>query len=232
MAKRKVTEPEFVENLLRQLGSDNAAARLERYSTYTGAHFESFGDHSRPNEITSDDILAVTMLSMTVGPGRKENARGNVPKGITPRRILAVVDRSHEISGLLSRLTAAPALGETTDDQFRDLFGKGEQGSPEGPVRRLFTLLADDIGFGAVAAHKLIARKRPHLVPVGDSRTEEALGTPDSWWSAWRTAMRDNRVSAALAAVRNKPGAEGHSDLRLADIIVWMEKEPENGNGQ
>ncbi|MFJ1709305.1 DUF6308 family protein [Kitasatospora sp. NPDC088346] len=78
---------------------------------------------------------------------------------------------------------------------------------------------------GGVTAGKLLARKRPRLLPVYDRVVRCAVGRPASFWLSLRDALAadgralhrhllDLRTAAAL------PGTV--SALRVCDIVVWM----------
>jgi Family of unknown function (DUF6308) len=79
---------------------------------------------------------------------------------------------------------------------------------------------------GPVAAGKLLARKRPHLVPVYDSYIERVLGrtrTHGTWWrDLWCRLNRDAALVSELKAVRKRAGAGHLSLLRTFDIMCWM----------
>lgn len=74
-----------------------------------------------------------------------------------------------------------------------------------------------DNQLGRVAAGKLLARKRPHLIPVYDSRVEMVL--------------KDQDLVSELGSVRARAGADHLSLLRTFDIMCWMFGEP-GGPGQ
>jgi hypothetical protein len=81
-----------------------------------------------------------------------------------------------------------------------------------------------------VIAGKLLAAKRPHLVPIYDQYVARALRpSPEEYWSSWQEAVRDEEVIAALVVLRASLRQAGYgesqdllSDLRLLDIVVWM----------
>jgi hypothetical protein len=102
-----------------------------------------------------------------------------------------------------------------------------------GPAWELWQLLhdikprpQDRNRLGPVAAGKLLARKRPHLIPVYDSHVKKVLGRPrndQTWWRDLRCLVtKDDALVSELKAVRTKAGAAHLSLLRIFDIMCWM----------
>jgi Family of unknown function (DUF6308) len=79
---------------------------------------------------------------------------------------------------------------------------------------------------GPITAGKLLARKRPHLIPVYDNRVRDVLGRPrpdNSWWrDLWCQLVNDQSLAAHLRAVRSRAGADHMSLLRVFDVMCWM----------
>ena len=104
-----------------------------------------------------------------------------------------------------------------------------------GPAWELWERLADSKkypnkpdGSGPVIAGKLLARKRPHLIPVYDIRVKQTFKRPaidDSFWAALAAALRANggAFRDQLVHLRDKAGiGEDISILRVCDVIAWM----------
>lgn len=183
--------------------------RLEKYrADWAGAKFDVVGADPVPNSFSDADFVAVTMLSMSISWTRR--------RGITPRRILSLRQMEEKTAALLGDVDARKELHTLTHDEYVKVFG------PNGTVRELFNLLASELKLGEVAAHKLLARKRPRLVPIRDSKAEKVLGRPDSWWQSWHEAVRTPEVMATLKFLNGLPGNAHLSLLRVADIVVWM----------
>ena len=188
---------------------DPATGRAE----YSGAYFERLGGGGdRPEvayQITAEDLLAVSMLSVPV----------------VRYYALHVLDyRAREISSLLAQIPVDVALA---DDEAEHLIVQG------GPAWELWELLhairprpQDRNRLAAVAAGKLLARKRPHLLPVYDSHVREVLRRPSNdqmWWSDLRCQLiRDDALVRELEAVRARAGAGHLSLLRTFDVMCWM----------
>lgn len=75
--------------------------------------------------------------------------------------------------------------------------------------------------FGDARAYKLMARKRPALMPVVDSRVLWVLGDPSGLtiWTLFDVAMRDEGIRVALKGFKVPTDTP---DLRTLDTILWM----------
>jgi hypothetical protein len=86
----------------------------------------------------------------------------------------------------------------------------------------------DANGIGAVIASKLLARKRPRLVPMFDPVVVDALGPyePGRYWQSWKESFQDPELLPAVEAARAEaaqthPDIAGLSALRVMDIVIW-----------
>jgi hypothetical protein len=85
-------------------------------------------------------------------------------------------------------------------------------------------------GMGRTKTSKLLAAKRPHLLPVWDSVVAEALlgpkPTSTAWWALWQERLRggdgDELRHKVDALIKNVPEARHLSVLRTVDIVIWM----------
>jgi hypothetical protein len=131
--------------------------------------------------------------------------------------------RGRAISGLLAQIPLDVTLA---DDEAEHLMAQG------GPAWKLWQLLHDikprlhRNRLGPVAAGKLLARKRPQLIPVYDSHVKKALGRPrddQMWWSDLRCQLtKDDALVRELETVRDLAGAGHLSLLRTFDVMCWM----------
>lgn len=189
---------------------------------FSGRAFDTYGAcESNPDVITASDLVAVTLLSMTLGSGRS---------AISPEAAISLERHRTELSGLLARIDSSLELHELDEDAFEGLL----VGS-EAPGRRLFDRLHEILRAGGdrrvVATHKLIARKRPRLLPIQDSVALSALKPYGNkrWWRPWWEALRGHDDSAEAAdlvlrvkKIRDEVGATHLSVLRTFDILIWM----------
>lgn len=178
---------------------------------YTGAAFDVYG-HNDPFAIAPDDLIAVTMLSIQINE--------NSTAAIRPSAIVALRAKAGQIAALLTQLPLDRDLHTLTQGEFDAWLAPGSPGDA------LYALIRQDISFPRVATHKLLARKRPSLLPIRDTVVERALGLTgpdDGWWRPWwRTLTTDDAIVSQLRAVRRSAGTEHLSLLRVADIVIWL----------
>ncbi|MFB6558763.1 DUF6308 family protein [Streptomyces sp. NPDC056400] len=174
--------------------------------TYTGRRFEHLaGGGDRPDiadRITADDLVAVHTLSVTVpAPVALDILEG--PLGARLSDLLRAVPRGIDMAH-----AAATVLFHGS------------------PADQAWHALLDQTDVGWVIAGKLLARKRPQLLPVYDKVVRCALGRPHpSYWLALHAALRadDHALHHQLLELRTAAGvAETVSALRVCDVVVWM----------
>lgn len=189
---------------------DAAADVVRRYFStpatggFTGAYFERFcGGGDRPEvakAFTAEDVVAVSMLSVQV-EGRPA--------------LDLLVHRADRLNALLSTIP--------TDTTLASL-AAAELGASWTP-RVLFEELLRIPGIGATTASKLLARKRPHLVPVYDTVVDSELSlVKGRLWRplhAWLVAD-DHANERHLERVRERAGVPDVSVLRVFDVLTWM----------
>lgn len=77
-----------------------------------------------------------------------------------------------------------------------------------------------------MTAHKLLARKRPHLLPVYDSVLRDALqGSTRAFWLPLRNELlqQGGALVDRLAQLRDDAGLPPETPLlRVLDVAVWM----------
>jgi hypothetical protein len=180
---------------------------------YTGRHFERFtgGDMaSSENQVTAADVLALTFLSIKEG---------------LPDLAMDVLEvHEEEISGLLAQIPARVPMHEAP----WSVFDKGS------PAYQLWELLCRCGGKHRwVTANKLLARKRPHLLPVYDQRVKATLGgTTTVWACLWTWFAKDPTRVDAVAALRAEVGdIDDISLLRCIDVVLWMRRSGEETAG-
>lgn len=87
-------------------------------------------------------------------------------------------------------------------------------------ARKLRDRLTTVRGIGPVTASKLMAAKRPELIPVWDQHIEQALRpTKGQFWFEMQAAVADNQDR--LRAIASDTGAVVPI-LRVADVVAWM----------
>lgn len=191
-----------------------APGLLERYyrdESFTGARFEFLaGGGDRPetkDAFVADDIVAVGLLSVSIPP--KASLR-------------LLEDDAVQLSQLLEKVPTGVSLCDAKAEQLI------EDGSP---ADVLWRRLAGIDGIAWVTASKLLARKRPHLLPVYDRVVKAALQPTRSnfWRPLWETLQND-AVTDRLEELRRGLGLDV-SLLRVLDVAVWVRNwEPADGH--
>jgi hypothetical protein len=199
--------PEKLIEIVRREGVGHVGAYFIP-GAYSGQWFETFaggGDRVETRErITVDDLYAVEALNVQVpfAVGR-ELLDGQLGRDVNAclREIPTDVD--------LGTLSA----GELVAD-----------GGHAGQAWRLLNNRSEQTGIGWVIAGKLLARKRPMLIPVYDSIVSCQFGAPKQVWLKLHDQLFENggQLRAALAEVRATVGVdEKVSILRVLDIVLW-----------
>lgn len=209
-----------IEAFLR-ISEDSARAYLDRYfglgtsegKGYTGAQFERFAK-TPENELTADDLIAVSCLSV------------HVPA----RAALALLgERAGEIGSLLASIPADRALEEVPIAEHEALFGPGSAAESLWKLLRAYGQRR--WGVGPTTASKIMARKRPALIPIYDSVVGKSTGftRPGGTWRAWHEAFApatghgETALVGRLRELRIEAGLPHISLLRILDVVLWMD---------
>ncbi|MGD8151040.1 DUF6308 family protein [Ornithinimicrobium sp. Y1694] len=199
---------------LRSTGSDRAVAVLQAYFApvgqgkdgFTGGAWDTFDPSGTraisPNIFTADDILSSSLLSTP----------------IDPRAALQLI------------LTRRPRFESLLEQIGPDLEFVRLESTEEGPFRAVRTLYRELMtlpGIGETRATKLLARKRPLLVPIVDSvLVREVFRGRDQHWAPLHQALRahERALWNHLVDLRSRAGIpEAVSPLRVFDVLAWMD---------
>lgn len=180
---------------------DRAAVFLQTYygRPYTGAYFDNWaaGDDD-PDRFTADDLIAVSFLSVVVPP-------------MAARQLLDT--RAEEFAELLK------AVGPD-----RDLADQDEPVDDGQPASRLYAVVRELRGVGRTIGTKLLARKRPRLIPIYDSVVARVCGIDYYHWEPLRQALRSDGLHQRLMDLHERAGLGPEvSALRVLDVVAWME---------
>jgi Family of unknown function (DUF6308) len=203
----RLRDEDFATSLVKRYLATDTAGRAR----YSGAYFERIGGggdrEDIANQFTAEDLLAVTMLSVRI-------------EGYHALEILRY--QAGKLNGLLSQIPHDLAL---QDPRATAHIAKS------GPAWRLWDTICDieprpqSNRIGPVAAGKLLARKRPRLLPVYDSRIKKVLNRPrtdNQWWHDLHDQLiNDPGLIQELEAVRNRADAGHMSLLRVFDVMCW-----------
>lgn len=201
-----------------ELAVDRLATYYSREGNFAGATFLTVGPCD-PYGFTSGDLLALTLLQVSVSP--------------------SVVRRLTEpcrTRGLLTRMLAEDRLPLDADLALADEATLLDMASFHGAVKQALSAEESSTANAWVTASKLTARKRPDLFPVRDSVVCKHLGLDQGRrqnyevdWQVFRRLLQDHDIRARInrlvdeAAVR--PGVDVGSRatrLRHLDAVVWM----------
>ncbi|MCK0439057.1 DUF6308 family protein [Gordonia alkaliphila] len=176
---------------------------------YSGSHFERFaagGDRPETADVfTTDDLVAITLLGVTV-------------PGDAALRILGDTDpgyREH-LSALLRRLPTDVNLVDADENVLA-------------VANELWTHVRGNLGVGPTKTSKLLARKRPRLLPVIDSVVTRTVGhVPGrhSFYQNLQAALKadDHCLARHLDELRKTASiGEDISTIRVFDVLVWMQ---------
>ena len=183
----------------RRLEADLSAAGLGKavaaYYTdpaFAGMTFSNLGRNPR-DEITADDLLAVSLLDITWRP---EVVR------------ILLGSRQRELSALLATLPGDLDLWDADDEVSKRIDVVWD------------ALVAID-GIGTASATKLLARKRPRLCPISDHVVIKAIGVPQRTWDVLRCLLKDQAARDRVEALRPAAAADA-TLLRIVDVILWI----------
>ncbi len=196
---------------------DDVAAYYQRESNYAGATYLDL-DPADPYAFTSGDLLAVTLLSVTVEPQ-------------AVRLLLEMTATNRALRHLLTEdvLPLDADLAVAGEDALLAMAGLHE--ATKGALSPSHV----KNGNRWVTASKLCARKRPDLFPVRDSVVcglLELSGKHHNYqvdWQAYRAIIQNDevrrRIDAVVDAASSREGVNiGHPNRRLRhlDVALWM----------
>jgi hypothetical protein len=189
---------------------DRAAQAVRRYFApreeggFTGAYFERLGGGGDRPEVadvfTAEDLVAVSMLSVRI-------------EGHAAVELL--IRRSDRLSDLLRAVPTDVSLSDLNGDDLSETW------APRAVYRELRSVGS----IGPTTASKLLARKRPHLVPVYDSVVDRELSLVDGdlWRPLHAWLVADGGVNERhLAQIRDRADVPDISLLRIFDVLAWM----------
>ncbi|WP_159803056.1 DUF6308 family protein [Arthrobacter zhaoguopingii] len=195
-----------------------AAALVRRYylpigentNPRTGTRFDDWadgGDHPHvADRITADDLVAVSFLSVDI--------KGRAAIGL-------LETYADEINKLLQQIPVDVDLWDADIEALN---------SPDSPASQLWHVLRGGKygrwGIGPTRTSKIMARKRPRLIPIYDSVVRPLMGLDHSGgqWTTWHAALNDGTdLPARLEAIRRAAEVPANiSALRVMDIVLWM----------
>lgn len=173
------------------------AAYFDPSHGFAGALFDGLDSdgllaHNPTDSFSVDDIAAASLLDVRYGP----------------RAVRALL--SSDV--IQSALTAVPddlPLWQATQEDLD-------------ATHELWILIRGIKGVGRTRASKLLARKRPQLVPIVDSVIADALQLHDQTWRPMAAALADQHLRKRIDGLRPADMSKRISTLRLLDVLTWM----------
>jgi hypothetical protein len=171
--------------------------------TYRGRMFDVLAAAGPFDRFTGSDLYACALLSAEIDP--KVGVR-------------LLDDEAELCSSLLREIPTDVSL-------------RGERGAAAladgSPASQLYDHLRAMESIGPTRASKLLAVKRPGLIPIRDSFVEQALcaASSERWWAPMVEAWADPALGAAVDDLRARAATAvpGHvTDVRLLDVATWL----------
>lgn len=194
-----------IRSAIESIPEDTGFRYLEEYylPANSGAHFEALDAYNNPSDrITASDLYAVTMLQTPI-----ERKAG----------VGILVTEADTVKELLTDITEQP-LGFLSKDQFEEQLG------PNSAAKQLWSLLFRQRQVGVTRASKILARKRPHLIPIYDSVVKRVINQQrgDNEWELWWEALTtDNYLENRAKALKDAINLPQLSTLRVLDVLLW-----------
>jgi hypothetical protein len=199
-----------------EVRSDVAQA-LNKYfgpsaNRYSGSQFEDLITDSDPFSLSAQDLIAVTTLSVSI-----------------PARAAIWIlseDGRNKISSILKEI---PMGRDIWDPDVRDIF------LDDGPVMELWRTLENanwpvfkpggGLG-GSTKRSKILASKRPRLIPILDRVVRGSLPETKNTWISLQGVLRNDFYRTKLEeALENPNVSENVSLLRRIDAVIWINNE-------
>lgn len=172
--------------------------------SYTGSVWDDWDPSGRRerdiDEFTADDCMAVTLLSVNV-PGQAAHS-------------------------LLVRGRARYSALLTEVGPDRDLVEVSEPITDDWPASVLYRAVRELPQVGRTKTSKLLARKRPALLPIWDSIIGGVTQAGENFWEPLRQELRadDAALHRRLLRLRDQAGLTPClTALRVFDVVCWME---------
>lgn len=165
---------------------------------FTGRHFEHYSAMGNPDRFEPSDLLAIEALSVRL----PEEAAAQL-----------FIEKVSYFSELLADIPANIDIWNVPRSVMED----------SSAAAKLHTRLREDLdGVDWVKAGKLLASKRPRLVPILDDYVKSVVKPPKGrfWVSLYDQLLDENRRNTIAEVCECAP--EHVSFLRRIDVAIWM----------
>lgn len=182
---------------------------LKEYSAggrYTGAYFDELTTRtgSDPNRVDIADLMSLSLLQVRLNLDAIEYFLNDSTLDELEKHLSAETDRD---------------LADLTADEAVEL--------ERGRLNDAWKLIRKAKRVGRTRTAKLLARKRPRLIPIWDRVVKDVLGlrSTKGYWKIFHAALTADECSldkrlGELATAADV--AERYSRLRVLDILAWM----------
>ena len=182
---------------------------LKEYSAggrYTGAYFGELTTRtgSDPNRVDIADLMSLSLLQVRLNLDAIEYFLNDSTLDELEKHLSAETDRD---------------LADLTADEAVEL--------ERGRLNDAWKLIRKAKRVGRTRTAKLLARKRPRLIPIWDRVVKDVLGlrSTKGYWKIFHAALTADECSldkrlGELATAADV--AERYSRLRILDILAWM----------
>lgn len=180
-----------------EINASQIAEDFDRYfCDFTGRWFEHFAAISDPNRFEASDLTAVEALSV------------QVPPDAAAKLLVTEPDR---FNALLRRIPRSIDMWDSSRDDLQN-----------GPAAELHSILRTLPGVDWVIAGKLLAAKRPRLIPILDNKVRDFLQPTAMrfWMSMWDELSDESRRATVARVCAGAP--TDVSLLRRIDVALWM----------
>lgn len=190
---------------------------LKRYFStegkgFTGSQFENLIKDSDPYAITSQDLIAITTLSVDV-----------------PARAAIWILSKEGQNEISKHLRQIPVDTDIWDPRVKDIFA--DSGHVMDLWRKLefanWPIPKSGGGLGGITKRsKILAAKRPRLIPVLDRVVTGTLPKSDNRWTAIQNVLTNEKYRIKLQkALTHESVPESVSLLRRIDVVIWINNE-------
>lgn len=179
---------------------------------FTGSQFESLIKDSDPFVITAQDLIAITTLSVEV-----------------PARAMLWILSDNGQREISKHLREIPDDIDIWDDQAGDIFSDG------GHVMKLWRALGranwpvpePGGGLGGITKRsKILAAKRPRLIPVLDRVVKGTLPESENIWVSIQNVLRvEDYRTKLMKVLQHAEVPDSVSLLRRIDVVIWINNE-------
>lgn len=175
-------------------GQEFVGAYYDENNGFAGDMFDSLGENPS-DRFTSDDLVAASLLDVRFGPAA--------------------------IRDLLVNRRANHLLEAVPNGPDKNLWNT--ELHPDSGAWKLWEHLVKIEYIGPTRASKLMARKRPHLMPILDSVIVDNLGLGRrAQWETLAAALDDDETRIAIDRLQEAVTGSKPSTLRLLDVATWM----------